>query len=83
MAELLEDVVMEKRRGANLRRQSSLALQRSSTLRGSTRLRDAVVYGYIMLRHARQELVRALHIIQKTDLKSQACFSNRAVRQEH
>ena len=53
---------MDKREAPKLRRQSSLALQRSSTLAGSSRLRDAVVYGYTMLRHARQEHVRALNI---------------------
>lgn len=57
VAELLEDVAWDKRREPKLQRQNSLALQRSSMSRGSNRLRDAVVYGYVMLRHARQEHV--------------------------
>ena len=60
VAELLEEVGLNKGQGSKVKRQNSLALRRSSTLRGSTRLRDAVVYGYIMLRHARQENVGTL-----------------------
>ena len=62
VAELLEDVVIDRQKAPRLHRQSSLALHRSSTLRGSSRLRDAVVYGYVMLRHAKQEHVSALKI---------------------
>ena len=66
MAELLEDLAHEKTlaaqldkqldNGAATRRQNTLAMQRT-TSKGSTRLRDAVVYGYIMQRHALQETV--------------------------
>ena len=61
IAEILEDVAFEKRgapENQNLvGRRNSLALQRQSTANGSTRLKDAVVYGYIMQRHALQEKV--------------------------
>lgn len=61
MAELLEEIGHDNRPGPKIQSQtSSLALQRSATSTGSARLRDAVVYGYIMLRHARQEHVRDL-----------------------
>ena len=66
MAELLEDLAHEKKltaqldkqldNGAAIWRQNTLAMQRT-TSKGSTRLRDAVVYGYIMQRHALQETV--------------------------
>jgi hypothetical protein len=63
VAEILEDLAYEKKQGpgvARLGRQNSLALQRSLTARGTSRLRDAVVYGYIMQRHALQETVGGL-----------------------
>jgi len=70
VAELLEDLAHEKKRGGGamgleqLGRQNSLALQRSKSARGTSRLRDAVVYGYIMQRHALQETVNIRHLVK-------------------
>lgn len=60
MAELLKDLAHEKKMLAHtaeqngLHRKNSLAVVRRANSKGSTRLRDAVVYGYIMQRHALQ-----------------------------
>ncbi len=56
VAELLEDLAYEKKHGGGLSsRQNSLALQRSKSARGTSRLRDAVVYGYLLQRHAQNK----------------------------
>lgn len=64
VAELLEEIAHEKGTFTEpkIQRQNSLAMQRTSTALGSTRLRDAVVYGYIMHRHALQETVSSFKL---------------------
>lgn len=59
IADLLVDIALEKKGKPDSAAQpstpNSLALQRTTTSLGSTRLKDAVVYGYIMQRHAKRE----------------------------
>ena len=83
VAELLEDLAHEKTlaaqldnqldNGAAIRRQNTLAMQRT-TSKGSTRLRDAVVYGYIMQRHALQETVGHILLLRSWTSSRSRCL---------
>lgn len=65
VAQLLIELACKKQENEatfSLRTHTRHSLQRATSSLGSTRLKDAIVYGYIMQRHAKQERVSPLNL---------------------
>lgn len=89
MAGLLVDIAnenLDKKNNHHIlspRTRSNLALQRTTSSLGSTRLKDAVVYGYVMQRHAKRERVVFMSgDISKTEKwwKKKICMSAQTMK---